>query len=280
MEGFWYPTSSGSHYIVGDKVNVTWQAHTPRISLYETCADNLTYLERNVTNLNFYVWAAANTHFRHNIYGDNGCNFRLQLLSPSGEPGEEVYSSNFFGVSNRADDDPSPTSYNFYSPNAPTKTLTVTTRIRATTTIGDVVIPSASISSTESISMTSGLFPSTSTTMSSTTASPSTDSSGGLSSSAKLGIGIGIPLGFLTLAMIMGLCVYQRLKNSGEKSVARVPEVPADVHEMGNDTMISELSGDLPVPVTVPLEMANHTMISELPGDFPVNYQEGHDMKY
>ncbi|KAJ5714717.1 uncharacterized protein N7483_011898 [Penicillium malachiteum] len=250
MEGFWYPTSSGSRYIVGDKVNLTWQAHAPRISLYETCADDLIYLERNVTNVNFYIWTAANIHFQHNIYGDNGCNFRLQLLSPRGEPGEEVYSSNSFGVSNRTNDDPSPTSYNFYSPNAPTMTLTVTTHLRATTTIEDVtvVIPSASISSSESSSMTSDLLPSTSTTMTLTTASSSADSSSGLSSSSKLGLEIGIPLGLLTLAIIFGLCNYQRLRNAGQKNVARVAEVPADgTHEMGNDTMVSELPGDAPV---------------------------------
>ncbi|KAJ5712587.1 hypothetical protein N7493_009055 [Penicillium malachiteum] len=251
MEGFWYPTSSGSRYIVGDKVNITWQAHAPRISLYETCADDLTYLERNVTNTNSYIWTANNIHFQHNIYGDNGCNFRLQLLSPRGEPGKEVYSSNSFGVSNRTNDDPSPTSYNFYSPNAPTTTLTVTTHMRATTTIGDVDIPTVTISSSsssesaESSSMT-GFIPGTSTTMTLITTSSSAESTG-LSSSAKLALEIGLPFGLLILAMLLGICVYQRRKNA-EKKVTRVAAVPAGGrHEMGNDTMVSELPGDYPV---------------------------------
>ncbi|KAJ5718391.1 hypothetical protein N7488_004037 [Penicillium malachiteum] len=229
MEGFWYPTSSGCRYIVGDKVNITWQAHAPRISLYETCADDLTYLER-----------------------DNGCNFRLQLLSPHGQLSEEVYSSNSFGVFNRTNDDPSPTSYNFYSPNAPTTTLTVTTHMRATTTIGDVDIPTAIISSSSSSESTEsssvmGSIPGTGTTMTLVTTSSSAESSG-LSSSAKLGLEIGLPFGLLILAMLLGICVYQRRKNAETKKVTRVAVVPAGGrHEMGNDTMISELPGDFPV---------------------------------
>ncbi|KAJ5638530.1 hypothetical protein N7528_000920 [Penicillium herquei] len=275
MEGFWYPTSSGSRYIVGDKVNITWQAHAPRISLYETCADDLTYLERelfinqtysshimimannsilgNVTNINSYIWTANNIHFQHNIYGDNGCNFRLQLLSSQGEPGKEVYSINSFGVSNRTNDDPSPTSYNFYSPNAPTTTLTVTTHMRASTTIGDVDIPTATISSssssesTEFSSMT-GFIPGTGTTM--TLVTSSSAESSGLSSSTKLGLEIGIPFGLIIRAMLLGICVYQQRKNAKQKvaRVTRVAQVPANgPHEMGNDTMISELPGDFPV---------------------------------
>ncbi|KAE8136637.1 hypothetical protein BDV38DRAFT_271976 [Aspergillus pseudotamarii] len=237
-ENFTFPTDFGSRFIVGDQVNVTWDVVTPRISLYEACGTEQWIISQNVVNHYSYVWIA-----NRDVYKESGCCFVLESLNSQGKPaGQDNVTSVVFGVAKRYHDDPSPTSYHFASTSATSLTGTLT----PTTT-----------SSTESAGVV------TATDVSA--ASPSTEHSrGGLSSAAKIGIGLGIPLGFLLVALSVGLFHFIRRRkrlqdNSPEASepvwhpdgTTPLPggfvdgsNTTKNVRGSHTDTIISELSSE------------------------------------
>ncbi|KAE8359136.1 hypothetical protein BDV27DRAFT_149832 [Aspergillus caelatus] len=237
-ENFTFPTEFGSRFIVGDQVNVTWDVVTPRISLYEYCGREQWIIAQNVVNKYSYVLIA-----NRDIYKESGCYFVLESLNSLGKPdGQDNVTSVVFGVAKRYHDDPSPTSYHFASTSASSLTGTST----PTTT-----------SSTESAGAV------TATDVSAAT--PSAEhSSGGLSSAAKIGIGLGIPLGFLLVALGVGLFhfIRRRKRLRGNSPEASEPvwhpdgttPLPGGFIDGGNttknvrgshtDTIISELSSE------------------------------------
>ncbi|KAB8276977.1 hypothetical protein BDV30DRAFT_235224 [Aspergillus minisclerotigenes] len=189
---FTFPTESERRFIVGDQVNVTWNVVTPRISLYEECGTQQWIIARNIVNKFSYVWSA-----NRDVYKESGCYFELESLTSEGKPdGQENATSVVFGVSKRYYADPSPTSYHFASTSA------------------------TSLTSTSTPATTSSEFAGAVTATGVSAASPSAEeSSGGLSSAAKIGIGLGIPLGFLLLALAVGsFHVFRRRKRLREHS--------------------------------------------------------------
>ncbi|KAF7590013.1 hypothetical protein BBP40_003401 [Aspergillus hancockii] len=190
---FTFPTPSEYRFIVGDDVNVTWDVVTPRISLYELCEPDLWIIALNATNNNSYVWTAT-----RDIYRESGCTFELEPLSSLGEPnGQDNVTSVTFGVAKRYHDDPSPTSYNFASSPSASSTGTPTAITSSSTTIATA-------------------------TTSSTVSAPASPGSHGLSSAAKIGIGLGVPLGVLLVAAIVGLVFFCRRRRRARKEILEV----------------------------------------------------------
>ncbi|KJK64256.1 hypothetical protein P875_00138354 [Aspergillus parasiticus SU-1] len=234
---FTFPTESESRFIVGDQVNVTWDVATPRISLYEECGTQQWIIAQNVVNKYSYVWSA-----NRDVYRESGCYFELESLTSEGKPnGDDNVTSVVFGVSKRYHDDPSPTSYHFASTSATSLTGTSTP---------------ATTSSSES----PGAVAATGVSA----ANPSAEnSSGGLSSAAKIGIGLGVPLGFLLLALGVGSFHFfrrRRLRESSpdvaepvwhSQSTTPLPggfvdgsNTAKNVRGSHTDTIISELSSE------------------------------------
>ncbi|BDD56158.1 hypothetical protein MPDQ_000979 [Monascus purpureus] len=108
-EGFTYPVGD-TIFIEGDLVNVTWDIVSPRISLYESCAEAIP-LEVNITNPYSYIWNATRKN-----YHESGCVFEIEQLGVNGLENPPNVTSDLFGVSKRYPDDPAPTSYNFWTP--------------------------------------------------------------------------------------------------------------------------------------------------------------------
>lgn len=118
---------------------------------------------------------------------ESGCNFMLQPFTAEGESYGNNITSVTFGVSKRYTSDPSPVSYNF-------------------------VEESPSTTATSTKAATTSLPPSTSTeTTSPSTTETTSTTSHDLSRAAKVGIGLGVPLGALLIAGIIGaLILYKR----------------------------------------------------------------------
>lgn len=126
------------------------------------------------------------------------------MLQPFTEQGE-AYGNNItsvtFGVSERYTDDPSPVSYNFVT-TSPTASATTTTRISATSL-------NASTSATDN-----------------NEASPQ---SHGLPKASKIGIGLGVTLGTLLLAICgWSLYIYQRKSRKRRTQAGSITNPPSD----------------------------------------------------
>ncbi|KAJ6137428.1 hypothetical protein N7471_003914 [Penicillium samsonianum] len=180
---FTFPTEAESRFRVADLVNVTWDVVAPLISLYETCGSNDRAQEERTTNEYSYVWIATRKN-----YLESGCSFMLQPFTTEGESYGDNITGILFGVSKRYTDDPSPVSYNFI--NASSSTSTGSTKATSTSL--------ATSASVESIS-----YPTTTSTP---------KSSHGMSKTSKIGIGLGVPLGVLLVAVSMGALIFYRRK--------------------------------------------------------------------
>ncbi|KAJ5522799.1 hypothetical protein N7513_013372 [Penicillium frequentans] len=177
---FTFPTSTEYQFIVADLVNVTWDITAPRLALYETCGTSNRALEDQIANNYSYVWIATRKD-----YVEDGCTFMLQPFTEQGEAYGNNITSVTFGVSERYTDDPLPVSYNFVT-TSPTASATTTTRVSAT--------------------------PLTTST-SATDNTEASLQSRGLSKASKIGIGLGVTLGILLLA-IGGWLLYKfRMKS-------------------------------------------------------------------
>lgn len=136
-------------------------------------------------------------------YTESGCNFMLQPFTDSGESYGNNITSVVFGVSKRYTDDPPPASYNFVIPSP---------------------LSSASVSAT-----TAPSTPAATRAGSGSTSSPTSTSmaqaSHGLSKARKIGIGLGVPLGVLLIAVFIGgFYLHRRKRRRGETG-----EVPAAI---------------------------------------------------
>ncbi|KAJ5411185.1 uncharacterized protein N7487_005544 [Penicillium crustosum] len=208
---FTFPTGAAaeSGFRVADLVNVTWDVVAPLISLYETCGSNDRALEEKTTNKYSYVWIAT-----RKSYVESGCRFTLQPFTTEGESYGDNITSIIFGVSKRYTDDPSPVSYNFI--NASSSTSTSTTKTTSTSF--------ATLASVES------------TSYSTTTSTP--QSSHGLSKTNKIGIGLGVPLGVLLVAVIIGALIFYRRK-CRQKETQGIPVTNQPNDELAPLPMIS-----------------------------------------
>ncbi|CAI7587835.1 unnamed protein product [Penicillium discolor] len=182
---FTFPTEAAAEngFRVADLVNVTWDVVAPLVSIYETCGSNDRALEERTTNNYSYVWIATRKN-----YVESGCSFMLQPFTTEGESYGDNITSILFGVSKRYTDDPSPVSYNFI--NASSSTTTSATKATSTS-----FATSASVESTS---------------YSTTTSTP--ESSHGMSKTSKIGIGLGVPLGVLLVAVALGALIFYRRK--------------------------------------------------------------------
>ncbi|KAL2824718.1 hypothetical protein BJY01DRAFT_164076 [Aspergillus pseudoustus] len=201
---FTFPTEDLSQFIVADQVNVTWDVVAPFISLYESCGTEDRILQDQVTNNYSYVWTATRTG-----YVESGCNFMLKPFTT----GHEAYGNNVnsvtFGVSKRYTDDPAPVSYNFVNETSSSTLPSTTTS--ATSTLATVASPE--------------------TPAPTTTETSQSGSSHGLSKADRIGIGLGVPLGVILIAVAVGgFFIYRRRKfrQRDERKAEAIPAVQAD----------------------------------------------------
>ncbi|PYI00454.1 hypothetical protein BO78DRAFT_330011 [Aspergillus sclerotiicarbonarius CBS 121057] len=236
-EGFTFPTSTEDEFIVGDLVNVSWNVVTSRVSLYEVCSEAVP-LELNVTNDYSYIWNATRDNYR-----ESGCAFELEPLDYNGDPNPPNLTSLMFGVSKRYSDDPAPVSYNFYGTSS-----------------------TAATSSTSSLTVITGThtFASTTSTVSTAVAETSAASSiqtaivqkSGLTVAQKVGIGLGVPLGVLAIAAVVGVLAFlyrYRLRKQRDSHhfpntdqaaspmMVEEAKVPSDPRMSRAETLIAEL---------------------------------------
>ncbi|KAF3401659.1 hypothetical protein F1880_010068 [Penicillium rolfsii] len=200
---FTFPTEAENQFIVADLVNVTWNVVAPLVSLYESCGSNDRILEDTIINNSSYVWIATRQD-----YTESGCKFKLQPYTAEGESYGNDILSVVFGVSKRYTSDAPPVSYNFVQESSST---TASPTIAATTSLSQSTT-------------TETTFPSPTETNS--------KSSGGLSTASKVGIGLGVPLGLLLIAAIIGAFILSRRKrrhkSSQETSAADHPRDDLD----------------------------------------------------
>ncbi|KAL2802579.1 hypothetical protein BJX63DRAFT_440792 [Aspergillus granulosus] len=181
---FTFPTEDEYQFIVADLVNITWDVVAPVVSLYESCGSNDRVLEEQVSNNYSYVWTATRKD-----YVESGCNFMLQPFTSDYESYGNNITSVTFGVSKRYTSDPAPASYNFVNESSSSLT-TFTTTVSASTL--------ATVASPETPSPTS-------------IDTSASESNPGLSTAAKIGVGLGVPLGVLLLATaVVALIIYRR----------------------------------------------------------------------
>ncbi|KAL3440145.1 hypothetical protein BJX65DRAFT_300699 [Aspergillus insuetus] len=200
---FTFPTENQNRFIVADLVNVTWDVVAPVISLYESCGTEDHVLQDQVNNSYSYVWTATRKG-----YVEKGCNFKLQPFTA----GHEAYGNSIngvtFGVSKRYTDDPAPVSYNFGNE---TSSSTISSTTPSTTST------LATVPSPESPAPTA------------TETSPSASSH--LLKADKIGIGSGVPLGVILIAVVVELFfMYRRRKfrQRGTGTVEAISTVQAD----------------------------------------------------
>ncbi|KAL2004827.1 hypothetical protein VTN00DRAFT_3100 [Thermoascus crustaceus] len=253
-EGFTFPTHDNNIFIVGDVVNVTWNVFAARISLYQVC-NGAVSLERNVTNKGYNLWTA-----NRNDYRESGCVFLLQPLAPNGVPFPPNITSPLFGVNKRYKDDPIPTTYN-----TPTPTTNTTAAAAAATT-------------SSSSSSTSPSSPSVPDTASSTAASdePSTvHTSNGLSSAAKVGIGLGVPLGAIAFSLTgFALFFYRRRRQRQqlqEKTARHLDHGPTGVVEIGRSDTTGNKGHKHTLSDATTLTAISSTYVNELGNDRPAS---------
>ncbi|EAU30100.1 predicted protein [Aspergillus terreus NIH2624] len=183
-----HPNDSGEYqavacipclFIVADQVNITWEIAAPVISLYESCGSNSRTLEATRRD-----------------YVESGCNFILQPFTAAHEPYGNNITSVVFGVSRRYTSDPSPISYNFANhPSLPSSFKTAA----STPTLATIT---------------------TSESPKSTTTGPSNSGANhGLSTASKIGIGLGIPLGALSVIIAVGSFILYRRRKQQEKTL-------------------------------------------------------------
>lgn len=218
-EGFTFPNSQEYEFIVGDLVNVSWDVVTPRFSLYEVC-DTAVILESNATNTSSYIWNATLANYR-----ESGCDFELEPLDADGTPNPPNLTSVLFGVSKRYSDDPAPTDYNFGG------------SAEQTSSSSSSSAPSSTSTSTSTSSTTTSLLD-TSTTTAASSIQP-THSSEGLSAAQKVGIGVGVPLGVLSLCSILVLGMWYRRRRGRARH--------SDTTGQGNNTISGDDSGTMKV---------------------------------
>ncbi|KAL3474754.1 hypothetical protein BJX99DRAFT_230961 [Aspergillus californicus] len=175
---FTFPTEDEYQFIVADLVNVTWDVVAPVISLYESCGTKNRILQEQITNNHSYVWVATRED-----YVEKGCNFKLQPFTAERETYGNNITSILFGVSKRYTSDPSPVSYNFINVSSSTTAISTS---------------SATVATSETA------YPTT------TTSNPQVNH--GLSKTTKIGIGLGVPLGVLLLAVAIGAFILYRRK--------------------------------------------------------------------
>ncbi|KAL4744794.1 hypothetical protein BDW72DRAFT_74559 [Aspergillus terricola var. indicus] len=174
---FTFPTETENRFIVADLVNVTWDVVAPVISLYENCGTNGRMIQEQIMNNYSFVWTATRKG-----YVESGCNFMLQPFTADREPYGNNITSILFGVSKRYTSDPPPVSYNFIN----NTTTSTTASFTSLATVG------------------------TSETTQPTTPTSTSGDSHGLSSTSKLGIGLGVPLSVLLLAVAIGAFIIYR----------------------------------------------------------------------
>ncbi|KAL4787059.1 hypothetical protein BJX76DRAFT_354471 [Aspergillus varians] len=179
---FTFPTEAKNRFTVADLVNVTWDVVAPRISLYESCGNDDRMIQEQIMNNYSYVWTATRKG-----YVESGCNFMLQPFTADRESYGNNITSILFGVSKRYTSDPSPVTYNFINNTTPSTTASSTSL--ATVGTSEPTTPTS----------TSGV-------------------SHGLSNTSKLGIGLGVPLGVLFLAVAIGAFIIYRRRACQKKT--------------------------------------------------------------
>ncbi|KAL4966165.1 uncharacterized protein BDV14DRAFT_171692 [Aspergillus stella-maris] len=191
---FTYPTATEYQFIVADLVNLTWDVAAPVISLYELCGTTELLLQEQQPNNYSYVWTATREG-----YIESGCEFMLQPFTTELESYGNNITSVTIGVSKRYTDDPPPVEYNFVNGSSSSTTATASTSPTPLATAG---------TGTESQS--------TQATDSQSTPESQKSSGSGLSTTAKLGVGLGVPLGVLLVAAIVGAIIFYRRRKSRE----------------------------------------------------------------
>ncbi|OKL61990.1 hypothetical protein UA08_02548 [Talaromyces atroroseus] len=235
-EGFTFPTDQEDEFIVGDLVNVTWDVVTARFSLYESC-ETAVALESNSTNNYSYIWNATRANYR-----ESGCVFKLEPLDADGVANPPNLTSVYFGVNKRYSTDPAPTYYNFGG------SLTNSSSTSSAS--------SSSTSSPTSVSISTSIPVATTATGTSTpTPSSSSTHTSALTTAQKVGLGVGIPLGILTLCSVGILFMWYRRRIQYQRTCqvqndameeGKASFKPASYSHnrvaSGTETLVSELS--------------------------------------
>ncbi|RAL04510.1 uncharacterized protein BO80DRAFT_398788 [Aspergillus ibericus CBS 121593] len=251
-EGFTFPTSTEYEFIVGDLVNVSWNVVTSRVSLYEVCSSAVALdMPVNVTNDYSYVWNATRDNYR-----ESGCAFELEPLDYNGDPNPPNLTSVLFGVSKRYSGDPAPVSYNFYGTTSTTTSTATATSSTSSTTSTAVAETSAASSIDPAVARKSGL-----------------------TVAQKVGIGLGVPLGVLAIAVLGGaLALLYRRRSRKQRNSEHYPntdqaaspmmveeaKVPSDPRMSRAETLIAELPSHSDLGGID--EMEDNRPISELMG--------------
>ncbi|KAL4800856.1 hypothetical protein BDV19DRAFT_352246 [Aspergillus venezuelensis] len=212
---FTYPTATEYQFIVADLVNVTWDVTAPVISLYELCGINERLLQEQHTNNYSYVWTATREG-----YVESGCEFMLQPFTAEHEPYGNNITSVTIGVAKRYTDDPPPAEYNFVNNGSSSSTATITT----TTSPQATPLATAGTGTSEL----------TEPTNSQSTPESQKSSDTGLSATGKLGIGLGVPLGILLVAAIVGAVIFYRRRTRRRTTGGREISATSQLEWGGN----------------------------------------------
>ncbi|KAL4949081.1 hypothetical protein BDW69DRAFT_175206 [Aspergillus filifer] len=198
---FTYPTATEYRFIVADLVNVTWRVTAPVVALYELCGTTERLLQEPLANNYSYIWTATREG-----YVESGCEFMLQPFTAEHESYGNNITSVTIGVAKRYTDDPPPVSYNFVNVSSSSTTTTTTTTTSPT--------PLATDDTSESSQPTAS--------------TPESQKGTGLSATGKLGIGLGVPLGVLLVAAIVGAIVFYR-RRKRRRTIREIPSATSQL---------------------------------------------------